>query len=324
MEAIGSEELPVFFSDEFNTQDFHIMEVDSTTLDKILDSKALIKTNLNSENPKKQTAALVTDLDTFKIKKLESSNSYYLSMIHHKEKNMEIYSSQNHVFICEKFVDTKAVELLLKDSMIYDSQLEAISTKGVTKNEILDTLQISTKQLDEVLTKLNAFEVDGKYYTVQEDFMLDTVKSMLLLLANSGGNEKETITLNDIVDQPDATEILTANLMTPIGRKLLAHVLKEAYDFAAESFTKNITNIAILSARILVSELNSIKLSEFIQTYENSLMVLLSSESFKELTEKHDLLSKLKNHDISILGEHLSIDTDTFLEKDYTITKKLD
>lgn len=102
---------------------------------------------------------------------------------------MEIHCSQNSVLICEKVKPCKvSVEFLLRENVISEDNFGGIGSKGVTREDILNKLQISEGELDAILQELNPVEINGKFYRIAQAFMLDIGSKILMVVAQNGLN----------------------------------------------------------------------------------------------------------------------------------------
>ena len=73
MDKLTWAEFPLFFSNDYSKNNFQIIEAQDDLFDKILDNKVVVKANMCSDNPKKSTAAFVSDDSTYQIQKLGMS-----------------------------------------------------------------------------------------------------------------------------------------------------------------------------------------------------------------------------------------------------------
>ena len=74
MDKLAWDEFPLFFSNNFSKNDFQIIEAPEELFNKMLENQVVIKANMCSDDPKKATAAFVSDDSTYQIQKLGKLN----------------------------------------------------------------------------------------------------------------------------------------------------------------------------------------------------------------------------------------------------------
>lgn len=73
MENLSDKELPLFFSADYDTNEFHIIEAPEELYSQILDNQVYVKPNMCAKDPKKSTAAFVSQNGSFQVQKFGKS-----------------------------------------------------------------------------------------------------------------------------------------------------------------------------------------------------------------------------------------------------------
>ena len=249
---------------------------------------------------------------------------------------MTIHAAQNAVLVCEPLKPNKViVENILRSHTIMEDKLEEIETKGITKQQILNLVQMSELELDLVLKELLPLQIGDKLYRLEEGFLMNTGGKLIMAHCNSDLRTRQLFTLNSLIEAETTKQTVPEELLEGHGLAILSNVLSQIFDLKSEDsevgehvFERNVYKFSTFYARYMFHENGPYCLSNFITELNNYLDVLLDEESGKQVEarnqtvdSKSNLIEGLTGIDLGYLKRYAFITfKEHYHEKDHMIS----
>lgn len=280
MQSVAPKTGSLFIDAGSYTSDYEIFVMQEKQLELLLQSeKSAIKDSSCSPVPgESRSSTLHTVSNTFDIAKLESSNSLLFAecLIEDANKNYHIHKMSHYVVELElstpnklQVANTLRTKAIYKDAETeYSTVVEEEKTKGVTYSELLESCQISKKELDAFLYEFEAFQVGELIFVFDLKDRMYRSKKLLLEMFKQKVNmssmewkdislllshipiEASKILLNTIADQEQEKWIINGKKIQRLCA-LLLFIEKKQYnikEFLAAM--QNLENILVPEAII--------------------------------------------------------------------------